>query len=848
MLIFGSYLKIITIISLAFNLYQPARAAQDSATKVDYLTDLRIEFKDQLGPKEDPLSQIKLSFISHGKRIIILLKKNFNLLHSNFKIRNSAGSIIDRSTSNSISESVTFRGLVFNPDNKAADTNHHLNRKYDDAKFWNHIEDSEISGYARIMIRFPNNFSPKLKVENLDSSALKFDGYYTLNEQRFSIQSTQNYLLHKRSKMESNELGHSAKQNIIVLRSDNDKEILSQPRCDAAMPTGNISKYITAELSKRSGGFQCIPSRKVLYMGVVADCSYVSMYGGIEAAFDRILAQWNQASAIYERHFNLGLGIQELIMENTCDQSDLKLWNRQCDVNYKLIDRLNHFSLWRRSRSTDIRLWHLLTRCNSGNTVGTAWTGTVCMSEVSQQGQSFISGAAISSASLNEWSTIAHEIGHNMGAIHDCTNADNCDSTRCCACQNCDCNQRYLMNPNSGGTDSDFSPCSVNQICSNRDTWLRCSVDENAGLEIRKGTCGNGIVEEGEECDCGDIEGKDCLNSKCCIPGECKLKPGAQCEDLNGACCRDCQLLSPGTICRKSRGECDYEEKCDGRSGICPKDIFKPDKVNCRISQGVYGKCASGDCTSRDHQCALRGSELGSSGECPGNLNQCGLYCQTSSIFSCVSIENVYFVDGTECGYDGTCRAGVCEQGAGSAFLGFFLEHAGITSILISTIIIFGISIFYHMIQRGKHIKKRVEPEIINPTGSPFMERERPKMQARIVVPVATTVLRKVSNEDMMKEQNLLKKYHKESKDAYGEKQIGNVESNKYSRKKRRNNPNLNVSTDVEEFDTKIEPGGAMSATISTPFSPGISSSMISSRRPKKSNSGSSELRKNTSD
>ncbi|KAF9434557.1 Disintegrin and metalloproteinase domain-containing protein 9 [Entomortierella beljakovae] len=42
--------------------------------------------------------------------------------------------------------------------------------------------------------------------------------------------------------------------------------------------------------------------------------------------------------------------------------------------------------------------------------------------------------------------------------------------------------------------------------------------------------CGNGIVEHGEECDCGSPE--ECAKDPCCNAKTCKLAPGAQCRDV----------------------------------------------------------------------------------------------------------------------------------------------------------------------------------------------------------------------------------------------------------------------------------------------------------------------------
>ena len=99
--------------------------------------------------------------------------------------------------------------------------------------------------------------------------------------------------------------------------------------------------------------------------------------------------------------------------------------------------------------------------------------------------------------------------------------------------------------------------------------------------------CGNGVVEEGEECDCGWEE--DCLET-CCWPQRTKYsvsqipctlrRPAALCSPSQGPCCnRDCSY-NIGDKCRDDNG-CRGDSYCDGRGVQCPPSIMKPNKTVC---------------------------------------------------------------------------------------------------------------------------------------------------------------------------------------------------------------------------------------------------------------------------
>ena len=132
-----------------------------------------------------------------------------------------------------------------------------------------------------------------------------------------------------------------------------------------------------------------------------------------------------------------------------------------------------------------------------------------------------------------------------------------------------------------------------------RDPLLKARGIGGCFTEPQMALCGNGVVEEGEECDCGWEE--DCEES-CCWPQRtppdgarghprgqlpCTLRPGKTCSPTQGPCCtHECSFKSGG-MCRDNNG-CREESFCDGTTALCPMSVLKPNKTVCNKEYVCY--------------------------------------------------------------------------------------------------------------------------------------------------------------------------------------------------------------------------------------------------------------------
>ncbi|KAM7152609.1 disintegrin and metalloproteinase domain-containing protein 10 [Macrochelys suwanniensis] len=193
--------------------------------------------------------------------------------------------------------------------------------------------------------------------------------------------------------------------------------------------------------------------------------------------------------------------------------------------------------------------------------------------------------------------TFAHEVGHNFGSPHD-------SGTECTPGESKNLGQKengnYIMYARATSGDklnnNKFSICSVRNI-----SQVLEKKRNNCFVESGQPICGNGMVEEGEQCDCGY---SDQCKDECCYDAnqpedkKCKLKQDKLCSPSQGPCCTaQCSFKLKTDKCRND-SDCAREGMCNGFTALCPASDPKPNFTDCNRHTQVCikGQCAGSIC------------------------------------------------------------------------------------------------------------------------------------------------------------------------------------------------------------------------------------------------------------
>ncbi|XP_067943444.1 disintegrin and metalloproteinase domain-containing protein 10-like [Watersipora subatra] len=206
--------------------------------------------------------------------------------------------------------------------------------------------------------------------------------------------------------------------------------------------------------------------------------------------------------------------------------------------------------------------------------------------------------------------TFAHELGHNLGSPHDEETSLECSPGN-------GGGGNYIMYPKA--TDGDqlnnnkFSACSIASMNEVMNEHARHNGDGACFTVYSKATCGNKVVESGEDCDCG---WDDECEETCCNPQmttydpllytPCTYTNSSQCSPSEGACCgSDCKprkaseqfecrtntscteaAICAGTAhCPASQAKTNGSDCADGMVCYAGSHLLAPEKVTTRLDQ-----------------------------------------------------------------------------------------------------------------------------------------------------------------------------------------------------------------------------------------------------------------------
>lgn len=403
-------------------------------------------------------------------------------------------------------------------------------------------------------------------------------------------------------------------------------------------------------------------------LSLYADNFFVELFGGKTNAIHQLVKQVQAAQIIYMNAFNVSdiyypygitFRVRTVVAFNKTDTLPSNLPSQVKDSNVGINTLLDYFSSVNHEAVCEAFLF--TNRDFEDGVLGLAWigdgtgstTGGICDKYFDYGGgkkRSFNTGIVtlklygrFTPPRISEI-TFVHELGHGFGSKHD-------PNTPECAPGDPDGNYIMFDKATSGmkANNDRFSKCSKDSIKQNVD--LKRGKNADCFIKSDAPICGNKVVEENEQCDCGD---ETTCTENCCVPAgrnrECKLQVNQQCSPSQGPCCTEkCRYASPARVCSKSTG-CTKNQTCSGLSFSC--DTPEPVKNETLCDEGrricYAGQCAVSVCQKYDME----------SCSCTAEAELCDLCCKQEGVCTPASrlratlpatLQDLKLVPGTPC-------------------------------------------------------------------------------------------------------------------------------------------------------------------------------------------------------
>ncbi|XP_072491226.1 disintegrin and metalloproteinase domain-containing protein 32-like isoform X2 [Notamacropus eugenii] len=270
--------------------------------------------------------------------------------------------------------------------------------------------------------------------------------------------------------------------------------------------------------------------------------------------------------------------------------SSLELWTYKNKISTtgEPDEILQRFLEWKNSylvlRPHDMA--YLFIYRDNPTSVGATFPGKMCILHYAAGIVLYPKGITVEAFSV----IIAQLLGLSLGIRYD---------DKRCRCLQSTC----IMSPEavlSSGIKV-FSRCSLNDLQNFiSKTGAKCLKNQPTFkyyYSERSRNCGNYVIDEGELCDCGPPS--VCGYKQCCNPVTCRENYFAYC--VTGVCCQPNCQFNRGTLCRPAYDTlCDYPERCNGTSSVCPMDLKAKDGSLCA---DLSSKCFDGMCQNPDRKC-----------------------------------------------------------------------------------------------------------------------------------------------------------------------------------------------------------------------------------------------------
>lgn len=355
----------------------------------------------------------------------------------------------------------------------------------------------------------------------------------------------------------------------------------------------------------------CPASQKKIKLGVACDAGfYQAVSGGSAATGAAAVAAYvtqlvQIVNVLYTDQINVFIELADVYMFSTAAANPTWTggdWNldsaSSLGTNNPTGTLLDRFRAWTNNEmssetpGSQYGLWHLLTNdFPPPGTVGLAYKGVTCTTYNSGWTTFF----------SDTWGTFAHELGHNVGGSH--TMADG-----------------GIMSYDSG-PEYKFKGSNPTEICGH----VKTAMERTFGVRVVGSacytsvgaTCGNYLIEPGEECDAGP-SGDSCCTSSCALHSTAyctrtffyEAADGTIASGTNQCCTATCkptgtQVCGVGDVGFCINGHCNLAPPAQGGSWCrysnaapCDSGSIDQCKVRCSIGTTCYDASSQGSFSS----------------------------------------------------------------------------------------------------------------------------------------------------------------------------------------------------------------------------------------------------------